>query len=163
MKATINKLGAVPVTSVILLLMTTSGFTNGVVHSVHVGGPDVCEAFGLQPGCDMNFSMTAQEFSDGSVSGRWVDIINVGGIPLKIIAAIDCLHVNGNQAWVSGIVVGPDAAGARVATRIMDNGVSANDVPDMSSFTFGVGNAFDCRSEQPFPLLPYVQGQVIVQ
>ena len=34
-----------------------------VIHRVHVGGPDICAALGLPPGCDANFSLVALEFA----------------------------------------------------------------------------------------------------
>ena len=145
------------------LILASSGsvVANGVVHSVHVGGPDAC--FPARPGCDANFSLTANEFSDGSVNGRWTDVWShvPGDDPITIIVAIDCLHVNGDDAWVAGEIVGPDFAGFRVATRVRDNGVSANDVPDMISFTIGWGG--DCATEPDFPLFFAPQGQVTVR
>ena len=43
------------------------------VHQVQIGGPDVCTGFGANPGCDANFTLTAQVYTDGSVSGYWID------------------------------------------------------------------------------------------
>jgi len=157
---------SVPIAAVALGLVfasTASVIANGVVHSVHVGGPDLCEALNLPLGCDMNFSLTANEFSDGSVNGRWTDIINngPGTTPLNIIVAVDCLHVVGNAAWVAGEIVGPDLAELRVGTRVVDIGVSANDMPDGISFT----NVFsgDCHDAPSFPLFRYFQGQVTIR
>ena len=160
------------------MISTSSVIANGVVHSVHVGGPDICSGTGGKPGCDMNFSLTANEFSDGDVNGRWTDIVNLGPgtAPFNLVIAIDCLHVVDNQAWMSGVIVGPDFTGARAATSVVDIGVSAKDAPDQSSFTIGVGNAYDCHSEVvppntfpdqpdpvPFPLFDFIQGQVTVR
>ncbi|MGI0015247.1 MAG: hypothetical protein ACREBU_17670, partial [Nitrososphaera sp.] len=52
---------------------------NNVVHHVSVGSPDACEAFGLPPGCDANFSLVANMYADGSVSGEWQDTFAGGG------------------------------------------------------------------------------------
>jgi len=157
---------SMPIVTVALgLILASAGsvIANGVVHSVHVGGPDICSGFGLSPGCDADFSLTANEFSDGTVNGRWTDIAAVtpGDDPVTLVIAIDCLHVNGNEAWVAGEVVGPDFAGLRGGTRVQDNGVSANDLPDLVSFT----NVFfgDCTTEPNFDLFPFVEGQVTVR
>ena len=157
---------SVPIVAVALgLILASAGsvIANGVVHSVHVGGPDICSAFGLRPGCDANFSMTANEFSDGTVNGIWIDVVGVtpGVDPITLVLAIDCLHVNGNEAWVAGEVVGPDFAGLRGGARVQDNGVSANDLPDLVSMTFVFFG--DCTDEPAFPLFLYDQGQVTVR
>jgi hypothetical protein len=135
----------------------------GVVNSVHVGGPDVCSGFGLSPGCDANMSISAVKYRDGSVNGTWVDVwaVNPGDDPRTIIVDLDCLHVNGNEAWVAGEIVGPDFAGIRVGTRVVDNGVTANDDPDSTSFMRGFSG--NCASEPDFPLAVYEEGQVIVR
>ncbi len=148
----------------LIFVSTGSVIANGVVHSVHVGGADICSALGFSPGCDANFSLTANEFGDGSVNGRWVDVFAVipGEDPETLIIAIDCLHVNGSEAWVAGEIVGPDFPGFRVGTRVQDNGQGKNAVlPDMISFT----NIFfgDCTTEPNFPLFALEEGQVKVR
>ena len=148
----------------LLLISAGSVIANGVVHSVHVGGPDICSAIGLSPGCDANFSLTANEFGDGSVNGRWADVWEVfpGVDPVTIIVAIDCLHVNGNEAWVAGEIVGPDLSGLRVGTRVQDNGQGANAVlPDMISSTQQFDG--DCTAEPDFRLFALEEGQVMVR
>ena len=148
----------------LIFVSTGSVIANGVVHSVHVGGADLCSALGVSPGCDANFSLTANEFGDGRVNGRWTDVVGVvpGEDPITLIVAIDCLHVNGNEAWVAGEIVGPDFPGFRLGARIQDNGQGANAVfPDMISFTdifFG-----DCTDEPDFPLFALEEGQVKVR
>jgi hypothetical protein len=134
-----------------------------VVHSVHVGGPDICSGIGQSPGCDATLSITANEFGDGSVNGRWTDVwaVTPGVDPITIVVAIDCLHVVGNDAWVAGEIVGPDFAGLRVGTRVQDNGVSANDWPDFASFINGFDG--DCHDAPDWPLFAFEQGQVSVR
>jgi hypothetical protein len=56
-----------------LILATMAAAKSPIVHRVHVGGPDACAAFGLSPGCDANFTLTAIEYADGSVSGQFTD------------------------------------------------------------------------------------------
>ena len=145
------------------MTMTGNVIANGVVHSVHVGGPDTCSTTGGKPGCDANFSLTANLFSDGRVNGRWMDVIATGpgGANIQILVDIECLHVVGNEAWVSGAIVGGPFAGFRAGARVMDNGVSRNDPADAISFT----QAFygHCSEMPDFPLFGMVEGQVTVR
>ena len=85
------------------LILTTVAFAKGpVVHRVSVGGPDACALLdGTHPGCDGDFSLTAIEYADGSVSGQYTDRFANGD---GFHAVIDCLVVDGNQAWVSGVI-----------------------------------------------------------
>jgi hypothetical protein len=74
-------------------LLRASASAGPVVHHVTIGGPDVCEAFGAQPGCDANFSLVANQYADGSVSGQWVDRFsqNFGGGGITV--AVTCVAV----------------------------------------------------------------------
>lgn len=142
---------------------TTNVNVPGVVHQVHVGGPDVCSGLDRKPGCDGNFSLTANQFSDGEVNGRWTDRFGNG---TGMTAAIDCLYVSGNEAWVSGHVVATNSpffsVGQAVTTRVRDNGVSNRDLPDETSFTIRFdAPCTDARMD--YPLFPYVEGQVTVR
>lgn len=112
----------------------------GAVHHVSVSGADVfCEAFGNQTGCDANLSLVANEFADGSARGQWQDVQGpkdeFGPPPFPVHIAIDCLHVVGNEAWVSGAVTLPSfLSGIRVLSRMADNGSTPNDPLDQVSF-----------------------------
>jgi hypothetical protein len=134
-----------------------------VVHRVTVGGSDLCQAFGLPPGCDANFSMVASELADGRVKGQWQDTWfgrGVAAVPIHV--TIDCIKVVGNEAWVSGVVTGGVFNGVPVITRVVDNGTSQNDPPDQISFifedTFG-----GCEATPDLPLFDIDTGQVKVE
>ena len=145
---------------VVLTLANTVSAKNNVINSVHVSGPDICNFFGLPPGCNANFSLVALAFADGSVKGKYTDRFG-GGIGFT--ADINCLFVVGNNAWVSGIITSPGAfVGLPVATRVRDNGTSKNDPPDEISFSF-VGDATPCTNMVNYPLIPLLQGQVKVR
>lgn len=135
----------------------------GIVRSVHVGGPDACAAFGLSPGCDGNFSLNAREYADGAVRGQWTDQFGNG---TGMTAEINCLHILGNQAWVSGYVKVTNSpnyfVGQAVTTRVQDNGTSRNDVPDATSFSIRF-TAPCTEARQDYPLFPYAQGQVTIR
>jgi hypothetical protein len=147
-----------------LMLTTMASAASPVVHRVSAGGPDACIAFGFEhPGCDGNFSLHATQYADGSVKGQYTDRFARGN---GFHAVIDCLSVVGNDAWVSGVITsgtfdGIDLAGLPVATRVRDNGTSANDPADQISFSF-LGDATPCTVNVPYPLLDTPQGQVKV-
>lgn len=141
-------------------------FGNGPIHKVTIGTPDVCEAFGFpSPGCDANFSLVALEFANGSVRGQYTDRFANGQ---GFHATIDCLVVDGNQAWVSGVVttgyvefLGGDITGFPVATRLVDNGTSANDAVDQITFSW-LGDSTPCTDMVDYPLFDAPDGQVNV-
>ena len=143
---------------------------NGVIHRVSVGGADVCEALGEPTGCDANFSLVALQRANGRVSGQWQDTLKLGNQPGDgIHVAIDCLNVVGNGAVLSGVIThgsafGVDVSGLRAIAAVMDNGTSANDLPDQISFS-SIGNNSDCTTLTPlnFGLLDLTHGQVKVR
>jgi hypothetical protein len=156
-----------------LLLTTVASAGEPVTQRVIVGGPDVCAAFGESPGCDKNFSLVAIKYADGRVSGQWTD--RFGGGLGGFHAEIDCLIIEGNDAWVSGMVTqgvihdpesGQDfnLAGVPVSTMVRDNGISAKDPADQISFSFfGFDAPFQVCTEQPaYPLFDAPQGQSVV-
>ena len=161
---------------VLALAATASAGGKGpIVHRVHVGVPDACAAFGLQPGCDANWSLVAIQYADGSVTGQFIDRF-AGGFG-GFHAVIDCLYVDGNDAWVSGWITqgssgDMDLAGEPVSARVRDSGTSANDPPDQISFShIGAdggdhphGTCEDYEELEPYyELFDVPQGQVVVQ
>ncbi len=145
----------------------------GVVHRVSVGGPDICPAYGEHPGCDGNLSLIALESVDGSVSGQWEDASPDAG---NLHAVPDCIDIsritlpNGIsflQAWIGGVITGPESGslvGHRVITRVRDRGTSANDPPDVLSFSLPDpelhGVSSNCHDRPPMGLVRVPQGQV---
>jgi len=133
---------------------------NGVVHRVSAGGHDL----DIAGNTDANFSLVAIEYGDGSASGEWTD--QFGQQDGGFHAAINCLSVVGNQAWVSGVITsggvpGVDFTGLPVITRVADVGTSASDAPDLISFSF-IGVPVPCTAQPDLPLLPMTDGQVTV-
>lgn len=130
-----------------------------------VGGPDGCQTLaGTHPGCNANYSLIALESEDGSVWGQFTDRFGNGE---GFHAAINCLAVVGNTAWVSGIVTsgtwnGADQTGRPVVTRVQDNGTSAKDAPDKISYSW-LGDARPCTMKLNYGLFDAPQGQVKVQ
>jgi hypothetical protein len=132
-----------------------------LLHHVSVGSPDVCEALGLLPGCDANLSLVANSFADGSVRGQWQDTFSGRGFPaLGVHMAIDCLYVDGNEAWVSGVTTSPAFPGFPAIARVVDNGTSANDPPDQVSLLEFIDTP--CTEAPDFQLFDLTKGQVRV-
>ena len=139
---------------------TTSN--SGVLHRVSVGGSDQDVTLNT----DANFSLVALEKGDGSVSGEWTDQFGQGQGGVHV--DVNCLVVQGNQAWIGGIirsggtgVGGVDLSGLPALTRVADLGASANDPADSISFTF-IGRAVQCTAQPNLPLLAMTGGQVTV-
>jgi hypothetical protein len=146
-----------------LMLATTASARNTIAHTVKAGGPDACIAMGDSPGCDGNYSLTATLYADGTVTGVFTDRFSRGN---GIHGVIDCVSVDGNQAWVSGVITqgdfeGEDLAGLRFTTRVVDNGASAGDVDEIS--TSHTGDETSCLEQADFDLFPTAQGNVIVK
>jgi len=154
-----------------LVLATTASAEGPVTQSVSAGGPDACIAFGAaHPGCDGNFSLVGNVAADGSMSGEYTDRFAQGD---GFHAVLNCVSVVGNDAWVSGVITQGtftdpntgdvfDLTGLPVATRVRDNGTSANDPADQISFSF-IGDPTPCTDHVPYPLSDAPQGQVVVR
>jgi hypothetical protein len=144
-----------------LILASAAARAQGVQHFVSVGGPDQDPTAHT----DANFSLVAIQHGDGTVTGQWTDQFGQGqgGIHVQV----NCLFVQGNEAWVSGFITqgnfnGADLSGLPVITRVQDNGKSANDPPDAISFSF-IGVATPCTAAPPLRLVPMTAGQVTVR
>lgn len=140
-----------------------------VIHQVSIGGPDVCAGFGAKPGCDANFSLIALQRADGSVEGQWIDRLsqNFGGG--GIFVEVTCLAIDGNTAWVGGVVKRPDGlAGAPAMVYARDRGTSANEPADRFLTLYDQGSlglSTNCQDKDdltPF-LLRAPQGQVTIK
>jgi hypothetical protein len=146
-------------TMTFLIPATISSANEGpILHHVSVGGPDSCAGFGGPPGCDANFSLVAFEYDDGSAAGRFIDR---SGSSNGWVAVIDCLAVDGPDAWVSGVITHGTYVGLPVITRVRDNGISALDPPDQISYS-AVGDPTSCTDKPNMPLFDMPQGQVLV-
>lgn len=118
-------------------------FSKGeVVHHVSMGGADLCEAVGLPTGCDANFSLEANVYADGSISGQWQDTFagGVGGTG-GVHVVVDCINIFDNFAIIGGVITqgnvgGVNVIGQRAVTAVVDNGTSTNDTPDQLSLSF---------------------------
>jgi len=139
-----------------------------VTHHVSLGGADICEALGLPTGCDANFSLVANEKSNGSVKGQWQDTFAGGGEGIHV--AIDKMNIiDGNGAIVGGVIThgtfgGVDVSGQYAVTAVVDNGTSANDPADQLSFSvFPFNGDFNTLTLGNFVLTNLTNGQVKVR
>ncbi len=152
MKTTIRLLA---VLALALLPVTVASAKGPVARHVSAGARDPFA----------NFSLTATIFADGSMSGQYTDQFRqIGG---GFHAVLNCVSIVGNDAWVSGVIIsgtadGQDLTGLPVATRVRDNGVSANDPPDDVSFSF-IGDPTPCTEHVDYPLFTSPQGQVVIR
>jgi hypothetical protein len=159
--------------ALVLFLLSAMGASakgrGPVVHHVTVGGPDACIAWGEKVGCDRNYSIVATQYADGNVSGQLSD--NSPYLAAGLHAVIDCLVVEGNEAWVSGVITkgalldGTSLVGGPVGARLRDNGVSAYDKADQISYTEIElhGNYGPCTERPDYELFDAPQGQVKVR
>jgi hypothetical protein len=146
----------------VLLSASPAASTPGIVHRVTVGSPD---SVLFPPGSDANFSLVAIERGDGTVTGQWQDTFSGRGVPaFPVHVEISCLVVEGNDAWVSGLITHPDSlAGLPAITQVRDNGTSANDPPDQVSFTFQALSVDECLDQPDLPLFDLNNGEVEVR
>lgn len=144
----------------LLLALSPAASADSVIHKVSVGSADILPP----PGTDANFSLSAIERADGTVTGQWQDTFFGRGNPaLAVHVEIDCLVVVGNEAWVSGVITHPAfLAGLPAITRVSDNGTSANDPADQVSFT-SIDIGVTCTDQPDLPLFDLINGQVTVQ
>lgn len=154
-----------PATSAMAAPGAPAAAVGGPVHSVQIGGPDVCSGFGAQPGCDANFSLNAMLRADGSVTGQWIDRFsqNFGGGGLFM--AVDCVEVDGNRAWIGGHAIHPDGANALQAiVYAEDRGTSyALELDDLFLPLYGDWGSTTCH-DRPFSFgLNTPQGQVTIR
>jgi hypothetical protein len=149
----------------VLLTVSPAALADGVTHRVSAGSADINL---IPPGGDANFSLSAVQHGDGTVTGQWEDTVFGRGVPaVGLHVDIDCLVVDGDDAWVSGVITHPAAlAGLPAITRVRDNGTSANDPPDQISFTFfppAIDPGITCNDQPDLPLNDVNNGQVTVE
>src|SRR5215211_1172953 len=135
--------GVVALVAGLVLALSPAASADSVIHKVSVGSGDV-----LPPPGDANFSLSAIELDDGTVTGQWQDsVFGRGTAAVGLHVEVDCLVVVGNEAWVSGVITRPASlAGLPAITRVRDNGTSATDPADQVSFTF-IGIAATCTDQ----------------
>ena len=118
-----------------------TGDTSGIVASASGGwsmsGQAAGSTFEIQP-----FTFNVRIYTDGSVDGRFNYTQVRDGNPLTVKGSLDCAFIQGNQAWVGGVIEESSRAsllGLDMWFQVQDNGEpGADGTPDMSS-TVGAG------------------------
>jgi hypothetical protein len=118
-----------------------SGDTNGVVASASGGygmtGTAAGSTFVIHP-----FTFNVRIHADGSVDGHFNYTQVRDGVELTATGSLDCALIQGNQAWVGGLIEDSSREsliGLDMWFQVQDNGEPASDeTPDMSS-TLGAG------------------------
>ncbi|WP_242086536.1 hypothetical protein [Aestuariivivens sediminis] len=144
-----------------------------VLHHVNLGSNDVCTFIGQPNGCDANFSLVANLYADGFVTGQWQDSFSGDGEGIHVV--IDCANFgdgpNGiSYAIVSGIItkgtiLGQDVTGQRATTFAADHGPGSQE--DYMSFSILPGD-IDCNllSDEDAiiytSIIPLITGEVVV-
>jgi len=159
----------VAVVAGLLLSVAPAAFGAGVVHRVSVGSADVAL---FPPGTDANFSLVATEAANGTVLGEWHDQFGGHGDGAPFVGSfvhirITCLEVEGNDAWVSGLITVASKdldflVGLPAITQVRDNGTSG-DPADQVSFTNIADSADDCQLKPGLPLFDLNNGQATVR
>jgi hypothetical protein len=157
------------ITTVLFLLLSTAAFADPPCAIVTVGGADLDypPGEGSPPNNDKNLSLIARLGCDGTVTGKltdtWVSLNHTA-----VHATVDCLVIEGNDAWMSGFVTKAtpttigDFAGTPFSIRVRDNGTTANDPPDQVSFLELFDLATDCTEKPDYELWD-LHGQVQVR
>lgn len=113
------------------------------------------------------FTFSAQQKSDGTVSGQFNLVIH-GDPQTKIHAEVVCMSVDGNRAWVGGVVKSasnPDWVGLETAWAVEDNG-QGSPSPDLISLMyvpFAGAAQPNCDDKLQTPSLPVEGGNVSVR
>jgi hypothetical protein len=118
-----------------------SGDPAGVVASASGGwsmsGTAAGSTFEIQP-----FTFNVRIHADGSVDGRFNYTQVRDGVALTVKGSLDCAVIQGNQAWVGGVIEQSSREsllGLDMWFQVQDNGEPGSDeTPDMSS-TIGAG------------------------
>ena len=146
-----------------------------VLNTVALGSNDVCDFLGLTNGCDANFSLVANLYEDGYVSGQWQDTFAGGGQGLHV--AIDCAKFGDGPggikyAIVSGIITkgtmgDQDVSGQRAVTFAADSGPGNQN--DYMSFSVFADVNLDCNNLIDLDFLfngwiiPSTSGEVVIR
>jgi hypothetical protein len=88
------------------------------------------------------FTFNVRLYADGSADGRFNYTQVRDGNALTVSGSLDCAVIQGNQAWVGGVIEDSSRAsliGLDMWFQVQDNGEpGADETPDMSS-TIGAG------------------------
>ncbi len=115
----------------------------GVVESARGGGH-----WHVTPTALRTFAFTAKTRADGTVQGQYqVNNRDVAGS--KEHGTVICLHVDGDQAWIGGVITHssvPGREGIRRVFQVVDRGEGSGDRPDQASNLLMVLTTAECHT-----------------
>jgi hypothetical protein len=145
----------------VVLLSASEALAGRPVHQLVGGGhiPDFLFA-------EMTVVLSARIDADGVATGQIEYHRGEGYIVLH--GVVDCLSVQGNEAWVSGIVTQsngtiPANLGLQFIFRIRDNGQGANVVDEWSGMWLTSPGWSACSAQGAFGLYPWDNGNFAVR
>ena len=108
------------------------------------------------------FSFSAVKRADGTVTGEWQRFARAIGA--KAHGDVTCFTIDGNQAWLGGVVERTTTIPGEVRWTVIDNGEGANSAPDQISLQ-GVGGGpgsadASCAAQLPRTMFDIEKGNI---
>jgi len=160
MKRTV--LGALLAAGALVLAGSAGGDAAAVASAQGNASFTLHNVFGLQTLELQKFSFNARRKADGRVTGRY-DYRDVeDGAPFDASGPITCLTVQGNHAWLGGVVADtndPTVAGDEMWFQVIDNGGPKNpplDVTTLIGVSAVAGSARAYCDAAPAPRFPWL-------
>lgn len=107
------------------------------------------------------YAFQVKEYADGSVDGHYEHRSVDDGVPFYVRGPLTCLNVQGNRAWVGGIIEDssePGLVGAEMWFQVQDNGEGARSDADWTTLigaSFEPGSAQEYCDNAPDVLFPF--------
>jgi hypothetical protein len=103
------------------------------------------------------FAFTASTDAEGNTSGQYqIDNQTLG---TREAGTVTCLSVDGNQAWIGGVITASSVPGREGVARIF----RVVDGPDQVSFLIDAEPLMTCETRPPLPVQDIEGGSVEVQ
>ncbi len=94
-------------------------------------------------GAKRTWSFNAVKHADGTVRGEWQGLNRSLGTGTQSHGDVICFTVEGNAAWIGGVIeqapANPERVGFEFGWRVIDNGQGANAPPDQITRTLRIG------------------------
>lgn len=111
------------------------------------------------------FAFTAKTRADGTVQGQY-QVINRDVSGSKEHGSVTCLHVDGNRAWIGGVITHssvPGREGIRRVFQVIDMGEGSREDPDQASMLLMVLAADACHARPYLAPQPLDGGNIQVR
>jgi hypothetical protein len=117
--------------------------------------------FGLELIDVRTYAFNAVKRADGTVTGNYVHRSLDDGVPFYADGPVTCLNVNGNNAWVGGLIENssePSIVGWQMWFQVEDNGEGNNGLSDWTTLLGASpdpGSAQACCDDAPAVRFPF--------